>query len=311
MMEYVEDITRERVRFRRGIQGYAPSQPVESPRGSKDAFYIKIDQHYGSSDHVAYMSRGIPAVMFITWPDMWYHSSEDTPDKQDPTQYKRAAAVGLGSLAVLATGTDDMASRVLAENVGRGLSRMGESHTKGLSYLADASGAAELSAGYREAQVAIRHQAEVEKAVVRSASVMWTDVQAGKANVEPFVPLIDRRAEVLLDEVRAAYALEARQLGVRVAEPELTPALREAAGLRVENGSAGGGRGRGGGGPALPDYYNAEFSQLLARNMTALEIRDFLSGEFTPLPIEDLMAVLRAREASGQVRLVADGAAGN
>ena len=45
MMEYVADISRERVRFRGG--GYAPAQPVESPRGSKDAFYIKIDKHYG------------------------------------------------------------------------------------------------------------------------------------------------------------------------------------------------------------------------------------------------------------------------
>ena len=54
-----------------------------APTGSNDAFYIKIDKHYGSSDHVTYMQHGIPAVMFITWPDMWYHSSEDTPDKQD------------------------------------------------------------------------------------------------------------------------------------------------------------------------------------------------------------------------------------
>ncbi len=83
-----------------GVPAMRPSEPVESPRGSKDAFYIRIDKHYGSSDHVTYMQHGIPAVMFITWPDMWYHSSEDTPDKQDPTQYKRAAAVGLGALAV-------------------------------------------------------------------------------------------------------------------------------------------------------------------------------------------------------------------
>ena len=32
MMEYVADISRERVRFRRSIAGYAPTQPVESPR---------------------------------------------------------------------------------------------------------------------------------------------------------------------------------------------------------------------------------------------------------------------------------------
>lgn len=330
MMEYVADISRERVRFRGG--GYAPSQAVESPRGSKDAFYIKIDKHYGSSDHVTYMQHGIPAVMFITWPDMWYHSSEDTPDKQDATQYKRAAVVGTGALAVLATGTDEMAARVLKENLGRGLARMGESHTKGLGYMADASPAS-LPQAYKEARVAIQHQAEIEKAVVRSSGVLWTDVPAGQKKAAAFEPLIDQRASALLAEVRAAYQLAAAQRGLAAAEPALTPEERQAATLVVQQvagagrgggagaaaaagrgggaGAAGPPAGRGGGrgaaapgGPSLPQEMNAEFNLLLGRSKTALEIRDFLSGEFTPLPLADLMAVLRAREAAGSIRLV-------
>ena len=318
MMEYVSDISRERVRFRRS--GYRPSQPVESLRGSKDAFYVKIDKHYGASDHVAYMSRGIPAVMLITWPDMWYHSSEDTPDKQDSTQYKRAAAVGLGSLAVMSTGTDEMAARVLNENLGRGLARMGESHTKGLGYMADATDAESMAEGYKEARNAIEHQAGVEKGVVKSASVLWTDTQAGERHTAAFEPLIDARAEALLAEVKAAYELQALQRGVQPIEPVPTAAELQAANLVVEQappaqrrgGRRGGGRRgggqRGGGRPAsLPEEYNAEFSILLRRNMTALGIRDFLSGEFTPLSLANVMAVLRSREASGSIRLTPKG----
>jgi hypothetical protein len=344
MMEYVADITRERVRFRAG--GYAPTQPVESPRGSKDAFYIKIDKHYGASDHVTYMQAGIPAVMFITWPDMWYHSSEDTPDKQDSTQYKRAAVVGTGALAVLASGTDEMAARVLQENVGRGLARMGESHTKGLGYMADVADGPALSQAYKEAIVAIRHQAEVEKGVVRSASILWTNVDAGRKKTSAFEPLIDQRALALQNEVKAAYQLQSAQRGVSPAEPAMTPEEKEAANLLVEQiGGAGGGRGggrgagggappaaggagaaagappagggrgqgagaapppgggRGAGGPSVPQEMNAELNILLGQKKTALEIRDFLSGEFTPLPLADLMAVLRAREAAGTIRL--------
>jgi hypothetical protein len=301
MMEYVSDITRERVRFRRSLNGYAPSQAVHARRGSKDAFYIKIDQHYGSSDHVAYMAHGIPAVMLITWPDMWYHSSEDTPDKQDPTQYKRAAAVGLGSLAVLATGSDEMAARVLNENMGRGLARLGESHTKGLGYLADVTDEAGLNVAYREALNAVRHQVRVEQEVVRSASVMWTDSGEGARNTEAFVPLIEQRAQPLLTEVRLAYELQARQRGMQVRDPGMTAEQREAASLVVEA-IEGGSRPRGG--PSLPDEFMAEFRNVLDEGMTALEIRDFLSGQFTPLPLADLMAVLRAYEESGAVRLV-------
>lgn len=311
MMEYVADISRERVRFRRSLSGYAPTQPVESPRGSKDAFYIKIDKHYGSSDHVTYMQHGIPAVMFITWPDMWYHSSEDTPDKQDSTQYKRAGAVGLGSLAVLASGTNEMAARVLADNLGRGLSRMGESHTKGLGYLADARDAAALITAYKEARNAIQHQAAIEKAVVRSASVLWTSVEEGRKKTASFEPLIDQRASALLNEVKAAYQLQAAQRSVSAVEPAQSAEEREASLLLVEPvppppGTRPGGFGRGPtAGPSLPDEFNAELSLLIAKRLTVLQIRDFLSGEFTPLPVADVLNVLRAREKAGSVKITA------
>ncbi len=312
MMEYIADISRERVRFRR--LGYAPSEPVESPRGSKDAFYIKIDKHYGSSDHVTYMQHGIPAVMFITWPDMWYHSSEDTPDKQDPTQYKRAAAVGLGGLAVISVGTDEMAARIVSDNLGRGLARMGESHTKGLGYMADAT-ATTLPEAYKEAKNAIRHQAEIETAVVRSASVMWTNVAEGKKKTAVFEPLIDQRAAALLNEVKAAYQLEASQRSVPATEPAMTAEERAASNLIIEQvpqagrdagggGGAGrGGRGAGQGGPSLPEEDNAEFSILLGKGLSVLQVRDFLAGEFTPISLADVMAVVKAREAAGTVKL--------
>lgn len=310
MMEYVAEISRERVRFRRSISGYAPSQPVESVHGSKDAFYIKIDKHYGSSDHVTYMQHGIPAVMFITWPDMWYHSSEDTPDKHDPTQYKRAATVGLGSLAVLADGTDEMAARVLNENIGRGLARMGESHTKGLGYMADATDGASLTLAYKEARNAIRHQADVEKAVVRSASVLWTDRARGQQRTASFEPLIDRRAAALLEEVQAAYQLQAMQRGVRAVEPVMSAAEREASNIVVTTVPPPPDQPRRRTpipGPSLPDEFNAELALLSDKGLTALQIRDFLSGQFTPLAMEEVMAALRAREAAGLIRLTPRG----
>jgi hypothetical protein len=196
-----------------------------------------------------------------------------------------------------------MAARILSENVGRGLSRMGESHTKGLGYLADATEASALADSYKEAKIAILHEAEVEKAVVNSASILWTNADKGRKNTAAFTPLIDQRASVLLNEVKAAYQLQAKE--------------REAANLVVESvgGGRGGGRGGGGGGagggrggapagPSVPQEMNAEFTILLGQHKTVLEIRDFLSGEFTPLPLADLMTVLHAREAAGTVKLV-------
>ena len=306
MMEYVAEITRERVRFRRGLNGYAPTQPVESPRGSKDPFYVKIDKHYGASDHVIYMQNGVPAVMFITWPDMWYHSSDDTPDKQDPTQYKRAATVALGSLAVLATGTDAMAEAVLNENLGRGLARMGEAHTKALGYLSDAA-PGNLADAYKEARIAVQHQGQIEAAVLKSARVMWTDAGKGQSSTHTIARLIDQRSQALMHEVDTVYALKARASGAAPVRAAKTRLEEEAARIMVKPGPK---YPRDayfpprGPGPHLPDEFMAEFSLLIARgNMTALEIRDFLSGEFTPVPLADVMAALKGREEAGLVSL--------
>ncbi|HEV3141607.1 MAG TPA: M28 family peptidase [Vicinamibacterales bacterium] len=334
MMEFVSEITRERVRYRAG--GYGPSLPVQAPNGSDDAFYIKIDKHYGSSDHVTYMQHGIPAVMFITWPDNWYHSSQDTPDKQDSTQYKRAAVVATGAMTVLATGGDEMAARVVSENLARGAERMGDSHRKGLSYMADVSDAGSLATAYHDAVVAIRHQAGVEKGVVRSASVLFDNPADGEKKVQAFEPLIEKRAAALLDEAKAAFTLQAAQRHVAAGDPATTPMSndeKDASTLLVEcvNGSsfsgcsaapgAGGGRGAGGGpstpgatggrsgqaaggqGATLPQHMSAEATILLGKKKTALEIRDFLSGEFEPISIADVMRYLRAREQAGVIKL--------
>jgi aminopeptidase YwaD len=329
MMEWVSDVARERVRYR--ANGYAPSLEVVAPTGSKDAFYIKIDKHYGSSDHVTYMQHGIPSVMFITWPDMWYHSSQDTVDKHDPTQYKRAAVVGIGAMTVLATGTDQMAGRVTAENLGRGAERIGDSMRKAASYLAEATSAEQLMAGYKDARVTVRHQAQIEKAVLQSSAVLYDDPAAAAKRLTGLEAAIDKTLASRYDELRALYAVHAQRVQaspVPEGWPAMTPAEREASQTLVEcvNGAtrsgcaaapggrggrgAGGGApgagGRGGGaaGPALPQHMNAELSILLGKGKSVLEIRDFLSGEFEPVPLADVLAVLKAREAAGTIKLV-------
>jgi hypothetical protein len=322
MMEFVAELNRERLRYR--SVGYGFTWPVVSPNGSLDPFYVKTDKHYGASDHVTYMQHGIPSVMFITWPDMWYHSSQDTPDKQDPTQYKRAAAVGIGAMTVLATGGDDLASRVTAESLARGAERMGDAQRKGLGYMADVASADGLGAAYGEARTAIRHAADVEKAVVKSSAVLYINPDGAQRKLAAFEPLIDQRATALGNEAQAFYRLAAEQHRVPPTEPALTPLEQEASRLLVERGAGGtgrggfGGGGRGGGAPLtpsaqaaqaatarIPEHMRAELNILTGQKKTVLAIRDFLSGEFEPLPLGDLMDYFRAQERLGTVKLTA------
>lgn len=314
VMEFVAELNRERVRYR--ANGYRFTLPVTSPNGSQDPFYIKIDKHYGASDHVTYMQHGIPSLMFITWPDLWYHSSEDTPDKLDSTMLKRAAVVGTGAMSVLASAADEMGLKVAGESLARGAERMGEAQRKGMGYLADARDGTALGAAYKEARNAVNHQAAVEKAVVKSAAVLFTNPMEGEKRLSAFEPLIDQRAAALQNEITAFYRLRAEQLKVPAKEPETTAEEQAAARMIAERigGGRGFGGGRGGGGASLsaedaaalrrvPQHMTAELNILLGRKASVLEIRDFLSGEFEPLPLADLMAYLRAQERLGSVRL--------
>jgi hypothetical protein len=322
VLEFVANTNYERIRYRGN--GYKYSLPVTSPNGSMDPFTISVEKHYGSSDHVTYMQHGIPSVIFVTWPDMWYHSSNDTPDKLDPTQFKRAAVVGMGALSVLASAGDETATAIAGESIARGSERMGDTERKGLSYLSDANDPAGLSQAYKEARNAVRHQAEVEKGVIHSVNVLFNSPSEGQKKLVAFEKLVDERAASLQNEVTAYYRLRAEQKKAPVAKLELTTAEKDASritGERVVRQGAGPGGGGGGfGGQAalanltdqeraslrkVPQHMTAELNILLGQKKSVLEIRDFLSGEFDPLPLQDLLENLRVQEKMGNVKLSA------
>ncbi len=322
IMEVVANLNRERVRYRSG--GYGFGLPVVAPSGSQDPFYILVDKHYGASDHVIYMANGIPSVMFITWPDVYYHSSKDTPDKLDPTQFKRAGVVGLGALAALASADQAMALKVAAETLARGTERVGQAERKGLAYLADARDAASLAEALREARNAVRHQVDIEKATLRSSSVLFPAPAEAATQLEALAPLLDRRGAALEAEIDAVHKLAAARFP---AAPAAAPSEieRRAARLVVTPvAGAGGGRdafgergARGAGGPVsaereammaalrrIPAHMTAELRALSPRGLTVLQVRDFLAGEFEPLPLADVLAYFEAQEKAGLVKLV-------
>jgi hypothetical protein len=353
MIRFVAELNRERVRYR--STGYGFTLPVVSPAGSVDPLYFVIDKFYGASDHVVYMGQGIPSLMFITWPDKYYHSSHDVPEKLDPTQLKRVAVIGLGGLTVVATADDAMAARVAAETVGRGTARVGEAERKGLSYLADVTDTASLADAYKDALNAVRHQVGVEKAAVQTASVLFSNPTEADKKLALMAGLFDVRASAIYAEIGNYYKLQADIRKVPAVEPTPTPLEQRAARLvpeRVGGGGrggvgggapaatppagappataappaavppAGGGGGRGGAGNAalaqlpeaeraavqaamrrIPGHMTSELNGLMAKKKTVLEIRNFISGEFEPVPLADVMAYFEAQAKLGSIKL--------
>jgi hypothetical protein len=198
---------------------------------------------------------------------------------------------------------------------------MGANQRKGLGYIADVTDAAQLAQAYKDAKASVRHQANVEKAVVKSSSVLFGSPEAAAKQLSAFEPLIEARADALLNEVTATFKLAAETWKTPTTEPLPTELEKQAARLVVERvpppagaaSGAGGGPGGGFGGPQnrevaaamqkIPQHMRSELNPLLGRKMTATEIRDFLTGEFEPVPLEDVMNYLRAVEKAGTIKL--------
>lgn len=324
-VEFVGNTNRERIRFR--SNGYGFSLPIVSTNGSHDPLYYVIDKYYGASDHAVFLGRGIPATMFNIWPDPFYHSSMDTPDKLDPTMLKRAVVVTTGAMTILATADDATGLRIAGEVLARGTARMGEGQRKGLRYVNEATDGPTLNDAYKEAKNAVRHQASIEKQAVLTSKVFYNDTAAGGRQLAAFNPLIDARATALNNEVTAAYRLRATQLKLTASEPTMTAMEQQTARLVVQRvPQAQGGPGGGGGfgniannpniAPAdrqalidaqrkIPGHASGDMGQFMGKGgKTVLEIRDFVSGEFEPIPLADVLALYRAQEKVGLVKLI-------
>jgi len=205
-----------------------------------------------------------------------------------------------------------MAARVAGEVFARGAERMGQAERKGLGYMADLSDPAALREAWRDAHVSIRHQAEVEKEALRSARVLFSNPAEAANKLAPLVAAIEQRALALQAEARAFYQLQAEQrkapagdLAPNDAEKQLARIIPERGGtsaqMSAEERAALQAKTAG----FIPRHMTSEWNILLNRTpkLTALQIRDFLTGEFEPIPAAEFLDYLKASEKLGTMKL--------
>jgi hypothetical protein len=122
---YVGEGNRERIQNRSNAAG-VPVRIV-APSGADEPFAYSIETHYGASDHEVFndWAVGVPGIMMIAWPDQWYHTSGDTADKADPTQLKRAAAIGAAGAYTVAAADEAAAGKIAGEIASNATRRLG------------------------------------------------------------------------------------------------------------------------------------------------------------------------------------------
>ena len=74
---------------------------ISTPRGSLSDFSYRVTPYSGGSDHMMFIDRKIPGIMF-SHTDYTHHTSEDTPDKVDPVELERCEIIATGTMWYLA-----------------------------------------------------------------------------------------------------------------------------------------------------------------------------------------------------------------
>ena len=301
-----------------GFMHRAARLEIRSLRGNPAPMNYRIVPYGGGSDHAFFTdsSVGIPSVQLGHWPDPFHHTSQDTPDKTDPTELKRAMYVALGSALVLAGAEDADAERLAEEVAARGLGRIGTDMGRALALLDGATSAEALHRARREAGHVTDFAYEREAASVAACARLARSA-GPKGYVRSLGEGLLRHRPMTVAELDAAYLRRATALGARPSLPGPSAAEQEAdrivprrtetftAPLRAEYLSEKLGEPDVHRRLGVPDSVGYEVANFMDGRRSLLAIRNAVSAEHGPVDLEKVKAYVELLARAGLVELSA------
>jgi len=290
---------------------------IVSPTGSRDNFRYKIVPYEGGSDQVVYNDGAIhvPMVFFLVWPDAFYHSHQDNPDKCDPTTLRRGGVIAAAAAVFAGSASATEAIPLTGEVLWRGLGRIAEDMKKSLNML-NAGADQDLEAARKEAVNTIQYAFLREAGAIRSIKELDpADPELSHHLAQAERSLMAHRKDYL-ESIEMHYAALCTRLDRKPQKIKITPA-ETAAGKLVYKRN-----------PELKgplgmtylmnrlgseaDLSGLKFLRHDARagyevlnfvdgNYSVLDIRNAVSAEYSPVPLQDVEAFLNILEKAGIV----------
>jgi aminopeptidase YwaD len=207
----------------RGRRGQIFPLPMWEKNGSRDAFRFDIQLATGGSDHICFnnSSIGVPAAAFAVWPDQWYHTDKDTPDKSDPTQFKRAAFIGAAMAWAAANCSDEVLGEMLDAVSSFGYERVGKRElSKAMASISQAS-VKNLQQAVEEALNLVDFAITREAGAIRSTRDICSGTDQAGRFIESHLQQWSLYGKALEDQLLEYGRFRAQQLNTDVPkEPE-------------------------------------------------------------------------------------------
>ncbi len=164
---------------------------IRTPRGSLSSMNYRVTPYSGGSDHMMFIERKIPGVMFTHYPDYTHHTSEDTPDKVDPVELERCEIIATGAALYLANLTEKEADELVHLVFANSSGRFSHAFARANRMLSSADDGIE---SFAEAQNLLRHAWMVERRTIESV-LNFNNAESVKNTVAQLLAEINRKYE--------------------------------------------------------------------------------------------------------------------
>ena len=259
---------------------------VLAPTGSRDPFYNLVERYSGGSDHDVFVDGNvrIPAVLMIVWPDQWYHTSGDTPDKSDPTQFKRVVTISAAAAHFLANAGPAEADLMMADISGRQTGRLGAEKARAERMLLDAA-AKTVAAAAKEARVLVNQAFLREKEALASVRFFIRKDAGLESSLGSRLAGLDAVRTAYLKGIEDLYASRCRSLNIKTEKAAPTKDEIRLAGLvPVRTAKMGGMMSMW---TMREELQKLKYQPPVSIAMAQRELRNFIDGKRSILDIRD------------------------
>ena len=214
------------------ISGSRFFKRIVAPSGTDDPFYYQIEATSGGSDHEVFNDWGVqvPGVLMITWPDPFYHTSQDRADKCDPTQLKRVAFITSAAALTIASAGENEAINISGEVYGNAVRRIGFRVAMANDEV-NQSGADKLTAVLKKALAEIRGTASGEIMTLNSVTELAPGSERLKNIIRDNSKTITDLSESAAANLLNIAKMRASDFGMPALVLQQTPQERRAASM--------------------------------------------------------------------------------
>jgi hypothetical protein len=197
---------------------------IASPSGSQLPFLLNVIGFDSGSDHMIFSNENvkIPIVFFNCWPDDFYHSSMDTPDKSDPTQLKRVAFIAAASAIAAISAQPEDAITFAALSAGKGRRRIANKYEYSINLMQTAE-PADLYTAYKKAAITIEQSYKYELANLKTILLIAEDNKDAISSIETESANFNTEMKASLKSLDEMYKYLCQQQDVKPMQLVLTP----------------------------------------------------------------------------------------